>query len=119
MQLMVGKAIGGLTDSAPLADARQTVLRFTTALKAWARTRSRTIRTREDYEAALARFEDLFGSLPGSPEAFEADKLALSLERYEQSARRRGLAVWSYVLVSVTSLATGFILGNSLYKAIF
>jgi hypothetical protein len=117
MQLVVGKA--RLADSATLAEARQIVLRFTTVWKDWVRTRGCTIRTREDYDAALARFDDLIRSIPGSPEAFEADRLALALERYEQSAQRRDLAAWSYVLVAVTSLATGFMLGNSLYTAIF
>jgi hypothetical protein len=80
------------------------------------------IRTHQQYEAALARFHDLFGSLPGSLEAAEMDKLARALDNYEdprvadvRALERQALI---YASIAVFSLVAGFILGNAAYRAI-
>jgi HTH-type transcriptional regulator/antitoxin HigA len=43
------------------------------------------IRNDSDYEAALARLEDLISAAPGTPEEDELDVLATLIERYESS----------------------------------
>ena len=41
------------------------------------------IKTKKDYQIALARFEEIFQSRKGSPDSDEADVLALLIEEYE------------------------------------
>ncbi|MGB3183430.1 MAG: transcriptional regulator [Cyclobacteriaceae bacterium] len=41
------------------------------------------IKTEEDYEAALARLEDVFDAAPDTPEGDEAEILSLLIESYE------------------------------------
>jgi hypothetical protein len=80
------------------------------------------IRSHQQYEAALARFHDLFGSLPGSPEASEMDKLARALDNYEDprvaDVRALERRVLITVSIAVCSLVAGFVLGNAAYRVI-
>ena len=46
-------------------------------------TQWKTIETDEEYRAALARFEEIFGTPPGSPDSAEYDALADLIEAYE------------------------------------
>jgi hypothetical protein len=79
------------------------------------------IRTRKRYEAGLARFEELFGSMPGSPEAAELDRLAKDLDNYERrSARAYETAErWRYIAVGISSLLGGFAIGDVLFRVLF
>lgn len=42
------------------------------------------IKTEADYEAALARIEEVFAAHPGTPEGDELELLTLLVERYEE-----------------------------------
>lgn len=42
------------------------------------------IRTGEDYDAALARVEDIWGAEPGTPESDEPASLSILVEAYER-----------------------------------
>lgn len=42
------------------------------------------IKTRKDYEEALARFEEVFHAKPGTKESDEADVLAILIEEFER-----------------------------------
>ena len=42
------------------------------------------VRTEEDYNAALARIEEIWDAVPGTPESDELDILAILVEAYER-----------------------------------
>jgi len=44
----------------------------------------RLLKTEEDYQKSLARFEELFDATPNTPEGDEAELLALLIEKYEE-----------------------------------
>ena len=46
----------------------------------------RMIKTEEDYETALARVEQIFSALPGTPKGDELELLLLLIENYEDRA---------------------------------
>jgi HTH-type transcriptional regulator/antitoxin HigA len=43
------------------------------------------LRTKKDYQAALARFEEIFQAKAGTPQGNEADVLALLISQYEDN----------------------------------
>lgn len=46
------------------------------------------IKTEKDYQAALARLENIFDAKPGSPEGDEVEILGILIEKYEQEYYR-------------------------------
>jgi len=65
-----------------------------------------TIRTESDYDAAIARVDELWGAKPGTPESDELKKLATLLGRYEEDADTVSASVSALTgtLEAITSL---------------